>query len=120
MHAFKFTRPFALILAIVCVAIAAPTSDGYADSGSGAVVHAVGDVPDSVVVKDAIATHLPAATSTTDEKGGSTLKPDSSQCGSKGEVCFSDGDCCSGHCDILDPRIELVSTPLLIAENGKP
>ncbi|EDR03130.1 uncharacterized protein LACBIDRAFT_331789 [Laccaria bicolor S238N-H82] len=79
MHAFSFTRPFALVLALICLAIAAPTSDVHADPVSAAVVHAVGNVPDSAVIKDAIATHLPAATSSTDKTGGSTLKPDSSE-----------------------------------------
>ncbi|EDR03131.1 uncharacterized protein LACBIDRAFT_295327 [Laccaria bicolor S238N-H82] len=90
MHAFNFTRPFALVLAIVCLAIAAPTSD----------VHAAGNVPDSAVIKDTIATHLPAATSPTDETGGSTLKPDSSECFIALTPCAADKDCCSGLCKI--------------------
>ena len=65
MHAFKLTRPFALVLAIVCLAIAAPTSDVHADPGSDAVVHEVGNVPDNAVIKDTIVTHWRAATSPT-------------------------------------------------------
>ena len=107
MHTFKLTRPFALVLAIVCLAIAVPTSD----------VHAVGNVPDSAVVKDRIVTHSRAATSPTDKTGGLTQKPDS-ECDL---ICRSDSDCCFGfHCDISDPDISpKVSAPLLIAENGK-
>ena len=107
MHAFKLTRPFALILAIVCLAIAAPTSD----------VHAVGNVPDSAVIKDRVVTHSRAATSPTDKTGGLTQKPDS-KCNI---TCRLDSDCCLGlHCvfdSIVDP--EEVSAPLSIAENGK-
>ena len=118
MHAFKLTRPFALVLAIVCLAIAVPTSEVHADPGSDAVVHAAGNFPDSAVIEDRIATNLPAATSTTDETGGSTLKPDP-PCSLKNAGCNSDSDCCSGfHCDNVDPKVG-VSAPLLIAENGK-
>ena len=88
MHAFKPTRPFALILAIACLAIAAPTSDVDAGPGSDAVVHAVGTVPDSAVIKDTIATYLTAATSPTDKTGGSMLKREASlQCPDKGAYC---------------------------------
>ena len=118
MHAFKLTRPFALILAIVCLAIAVPTSDVHADPGSDAIVHAAGNVPDSAVIEDRIATHLPAATSTTDETGGSTLKPDS-ECYPLGAICHSDSACCSGHC-LRDGDATDVSASLCIAENGKP
>ena len=71
MHTFKLTCPFALVLAIVPLAIAAPTSAVHTDPGSDAVVHAVGNVlPDSAVIEDTIVTHsLP-----TDKIGGSTLK----------------------------------------------
>ena len=99
MHAFKLTRPFALILGIACLAIAAPTSDVDAGSGSDAVVHAVGNVPDSAVIKDTIATHLTAATSPTDKTGGSTLKPDSPViCLPRGSPCSESGQCCSKFC----------------------
>ena len=110
MHAFKLTRPFALVLAIVCLAIAAPTSDVHADPGSDAVIHAAGNVPDSAVIEDRIATNLPAATSTTDETGGYTLKPDLG-CDIVGEICRSDSDCCSGHC-FLDGSASFVSASL--------
>ena len=124
MHAFKLTRPFALILAIVCLAIAAPNSGVHADPGSDAVVHAAGNFPDSAVIEDRIATHLPAATSTTDETGDSTLKPDL-ECSPIGGPCLSDSDCCPEsdvevHC-VIDERFgPLVSSPLSVAENGKP
>ena len=112
MHTFKFISPFALILAVVCLAIATPTSDVHADPGSGAVIHAVGNVPDSAVIKDVVATHLPAATLTTDETGVST-KP----CVPRGGPCSADqNNCCSEQCAIFDG---LVSAPLLISENGE-
>ena len=83
------------MLAIVCLAIAMPTSDVDADPGSSAVVHAEVNIPDNGVIRDRIATHLPAATSTTDKTGGSTLKPDSSaQCNTTLEYCRSNSDCC--------------------------
>ena len=121
MHAFKITRPFALVLAIVCLAIAAPTSDVHADPGSDAVVHAAGNVPDSAVIKDTIATHLTAATSPTDKTGGSTLKPESSECFSSGNYCGKNSECCSTACigrTVFGPVS--VSLSLLTAENGKP
>ncbi|EDR01850.1 uncharacterized protein LACBIDRAFT_295528 [Laccaria bicolor S238N-H82] len=110
MHSFKFTRPFALVLAIVCLAIATPTPDVHADPGhgSGAVVHAVGNAPDSAVIKDTITTHLPAATSPTDKTlGGSTLEPDSSECFGLGSPCSFNSNCCSGYCLIIPPTIVL-------------
>ena len=100
MHAFKFTRPFALIIAFACLAIAVPTSD----------------VPNSAVIKDAIATHLPVATSTTDKTGGLTLKQDSSDCGRQGSYCESSFECCSGVCGIEFPL--QVSAPPLICWKG--
>ena len=110
MHAFKLTRPFALVLAIVCLAIAVPTSDVHADPGSDAVAHAAGNFPDSAVIEDRIATHLPAATSTTDETGGSTLKRDL-ECYVLGEICHSNSECCSGHC-LIDGDASSVSASL--------
>ncbi|EDR01368.1 ectomycorrhiza-regulated small secreted protein [Laccaria bicolor S238N-H82] len=105
MHSFKFTtRPFALVLAIVCLAIATPTPDVHADPGhgSGAVVHAVGNAPDGAVIKYTITTHLPEATSPTDKTlGGSTLEPDSSECFALGTLCSFDSNCCSGHCNSI-------------------
>ncbi|EDR05170.1 uncharacterized protein LACBIDRAFT_329967 [Laccaria bicolor S238N-H82] len=100
MHAFNFTCPSALVLAIICLATAVPTSeDIHADPGSGAVIHTVGNVPESAVIKDTIATtHLTAAILPTDETGGSTLKPDSAQCVTKGKICSKDSDCCKKVC----------------------
>ena len=99
MHAFKNTRPFALMLPIICLAIAAPTSDIHADSCSDAVVHAEVNVPDSAVIRDRIATYLAAATSTTDKTGGSTLKPDPpADCNTTFEYCTSNSDCCGEQC----------------------
>ena len=93
MHAFKLTRLFALILAIVHLTIAAPTSDIHADSGSDAVVHAEVNLLNSAVIRDRIATHLAAATSTTDKTGGSTLKPDPpADCNTTLEDCMSNSD----------------------------
>ena len=114
MHAFKFTCPFALILATAYLAIAAPTSDVHANAGSGAVVHAVGNVPDSAAMKDHIATHSPAGTSTTDKSGSLTLKVEaSSQCSLIGSACWTNSNCCSRRCRIFNTRSgPVVSAPL--------
>ena len=101
MHASKFTRPFAFILAIACLMTVVPTLD----------------VPNSA----AIMTHLPVATSTIDKTGGLMLKQDSSHCCEGGVYCNYPEECCSGYCDFTEPGLStFVSALLLIAEKGKP
>ncbi|KIJ98328.1 hypothetical protein K443DRAFT_104054, partial [Laccaria amethystina LaAM-08-1] len=60
-----FTGQLTIILKVVCLAIAAPTSNIHADPRLGAAVPAVSSVLDSANIKAAIAIHLPGAISTT-------------------------------------------------------
>ena len=100
----EFTRLPALIFAVACLAIAAPSS--------GAIVPAGADIT------EAIATHLPTPISTIDEKSGSTVEPDPAICYRRGDPCRYNSDCCAPQiCYRFHPEMDVVSAILLGTEN---
>jgi len=96
-----FTHLPALILAVACLAIAAPSSSGVV-------------VPAGADISEAIATHPPTPISTIDEKGGS-VEPDSTTCYELGDPCHTNSDCCAGQiCRFVS---SLGVSAMLITEN---
>ncbi|EDR03137.1 uncharacterized protein LACBIDRAFT_307621 [Laccaria bicolor S238N-H82] len=81
------TRLPALILAVAYLAIAAPSSSGAR-------------VPAGADTTEVVDTHL-----TIEEKGGSTVEPDSTTCYVRGDYCQTDSDCCGRICYPFAPEM---------------
>ena len=77
-----FTYPHTLLLAVVCLATAAPYSDVHADPSARTMVPAVGNVADSNI-------EATVSTSTNVVKDSSTLEPDSPACVPPAPFCPS-------------------------------
>ena len=100
-----FTCLPALIVAVACLAIAAPSS-------SGAIVPACTDI------MEAIATHLPTPISAIDKKGGLMVEPDLATCYVQDDPCRTNTDCCAEQiCYRFHPEMVVVSAMLLGTEN---
>ena len=87
----EFTYPLTLLLAVVCLATAAPYSDVHADPSPGTVVPAVGNVADSRI-------EATISTTTNDIIDSSTLEPDSPACVPPAPFCPSRPRHCKGRC----------------------